>query len=96
MENLKFVLIIHEVENYEIWKNIFDKAAAMRKQAGEISYQVLCYQNHPDKIVHLSVWSSHDHARIFFESPELIRIRKEAKVKQPEFIYLDELERGIL
>jgi hypothetical protein len=42
------------------------------------------------------VWTSLDDARRFFESPELIRIRAEAGVKAPEFIYLEQLEAGIL
>ncbi len=93
---MKHVLIIHEVENYLAWKVIFDKAAAIRKEAGEISYQVLRYENAPNKIVHFSVWNSLDNAREFFESPRLIQIRKDAGVKAPEFIYLDQLESGIL
>jgi quinol monooxygenase YgiN len=90
------VLIIHEVEDYEAWKKVFDNAATIRKEAGECSYQVLKYANEPNKIVHFSVWTSIRDARIFFESPELIEIRKKAGVKAPEFIYLEQLEAGIL
>ena len=94
--NLKFVHITHEVANYTSWKIIFDNAAGIRKAAGEIYYQVLYFENEPDKIVHLSVWSSHENARRFFESPELVSIRERAGVKSPEFLYLEELESGIL
>lgn len=90
------VLIIHEVENYLAWKNIFDSAANIRKQAGEISFQVLKYENEPNKIVHFSVWSSSAAAKNFFESPKLVQIRIDAGVKSPEFIYLDEIENKIL
>lgn len=93
---MKYVLIIHEVENYIAWKKIFDNASKIRKEAGEISYQVLKYENEPNKIVHFSVWSSLENAKQFFESPKLIEIRKEAGVKSPEFIYLEQLEYGIL
>lgn len=91
-----YVLIIHEVEDYAAWKLIFNEAAAMRRVAGEISYQVLRYPDDPNRIVHFSRWSSLEDARRFFESPELVEIRKAAGVKSPEFIYLDELESGIL
>jgi quinol monooxygenase YgiN len=94
--NLKYVLIIHEVENYQAWKKVFDKASIIRKEAGEISYQVLKYDSNPNKIVHFSVWSSHENAKKFFESPRLIQIRIDAGVKTPDFIYLEELENGIL
>ena len=90
------VLIIHEVEDYTHWKTIFDQAAVIRKNAGERSYQVLRYENDPNKIVHFSVWTSLADAKAFFESPELVKIRKEAGVKAPDFIYLQQLESGIL
>lgn len=93
---MEYVLIIHEVEDYTAWKKIFDNAATIRKNAGEQSYQVLKYQNKPNKIVHFSRWSSIDNAKSFFESPELVKIRKEAGVKAPEFIYLEQLENGVL
>jgi hypothetical protein len=32
---MQYVLIIHEVENYEAWKEVFDRAAIIRKEAGE-------------------------------------------------------------
>jgi quinol monooxygenase YgiN len=93
---MQYVLIIHEVANYTAWKKIFDTAATIRKEAGEISYQVLQYESEANKIVHFSAWSSIENVKAFFESPRLAAIRKEAGVQSPEFIYLEELEAGIL
>jgi quinol monooxygenase YgiN len=93
---MPYVLIIHEVEDYESWKKVFDQAAGIRKAAGERSYQVLSHENDPDQVVHFSAWTSIDDAKQFFESPELIQIRLEAGVKSPEFIYLNQLESGTL
>ena len=93
---MQHVLIIHEVENYPAWKTVFDNAAGIRKAAGERSYQVLKYENEPNKIVHFSAWTSIADARAFFESPKLVQIRKDAGVKAPDFIYLDEIEAGTL
>ena len=93
---MQYVLIIHEVENYAAWKKVFDDAAIIRKEAGERSYQVLKYENEPNKIVHFSAWTSIADAKAFFESPRLVKIREEAGVKAPEFIYLDQLESGVL
>ena len=84
------VLIIHEVEAYPAWKAIFDQAADLRKKAGEISYQLLRYDNDANTIVHFSAWSSLENARRFFESPELVEIRKQAGVKTPNFIRSEE------
>lgn len=93
---MQHVLIIHEVESYPAWKVVFDQAARIRKEAGEISYQLLRYDTDGNAIVHFSVWNSLDNARRFFESPVLVEIRKQAGVKAPDFIYLEEIERGIL
>jgi len=90
------VLIIHEVADYPAWKKVFDGAAGIRQEAGERSFQVLKYENDPNRIVHFSVWTSHAEARRFFESPRMVQIRQEAGVKAPEFIYLEELEAGRL
>jgi len=90
------VLIIHEVADYPAWKTIFDSAAGIRKEAGERSYQVLKYDTDANKIVHFSAWTSLTNARAFFESPRLVKIRQEAGVQAPEFIYLDQIEAGTL
>ncbi|MFA5016312.1 MAG: antibiotic biosynthesis monooxygenase [Methylobacter sp.] len=93
---MEYVLIIHEVEDYAAWKKIFDEAALIRKSAGELSFQVLNLDNNPNKIVHFSKWSSISNAKAFFESEKLVEIRKQAGVKAPEFIYLEQLEEGVL
>lgn len=93
---MQYVLIIHEVVDYPAWKQIFDKAADIRKQAGEVSYQVLKYENDANKIVHFSAWTSIAAAKRFFESPQLVKIRAEAGVKSPDFIYLEQIESGTL
>ena len=93
---MDYVLIIHEVADYLAWKKVFDNASKIRKEAGEISFQVLKYEKESNKIVHFSKWTSMEDAKIFFESPKLVQIRKEAGVKSPEFIYLNELDSGTL
>lgn len=93
---MQYVLIIHEVADYLAWKKIFDNAATIRRVAGERSYQILKVQSNPNRIVHFSAWTSLDDARRFFESPELVKIRTEAGVRSPEFIYLEQIESGTL
>ena len=93
---MKYVLIIHEVEDYAAWKAVFDDAAQIRKDAGEISYQLLRFEDDANNIVHFSRWSSLQSARDFFESERLVEIRQQAGVKAPRFVYLDEIESGVL
>lgn len=93
---MPYVLIIHDVDSYASWKIIFDRAAAARKAAGEISFLLLAAAAEPDRIVHISRWRSLDDARRFFESPAIAALRCEAGVHAPDFLYLHELERGTL
>jgi quinol monooxygenase YgiN len=93
---MQYVLILHEVADYPAWKRVFDAAAGIRQEAGERSYQVLKYETDANRIVHFSAWTSIAAAKAFFESPRLIRIRQDAGVKAPEFIYLEQLEAGTL
>lgn len=93
---MQYVLIIHEVEDYAAWKAVFDNAVQIRREAGEISYQLLRYETDANNIVHFSQWRSLQHAKEFFESEHLVEIRRQAGVKAPTFIYLDEIESGVL
>ncbi|MEO6003777.1 MAG: antibiotic biosynthesis monooxygenase [Opitutus sp.] len=93
---MQHVLIIHRVADYAAWKRIFDGAAQLRKEAGERSYQVLRDENEPRKIVHFSSWVSIAAAKAFFDSERLVKIREEAGVHAPEFVYLEQLEAGTL
>jgi len=93
---MDYVLIIHAVKDYPAWKAVFDEAAEIRKAAGEVSFQVLRYEENPNKIVHFSRWQSLAKAKAFFESPRLVEIRRQAGVEAPEFIYLNQLDQGVL
>ena len=86
------VLIIHEVEDYQTWKTVFDDAASIRREAGEIAYQLLAYDTNQRQVVHFSRWTSLGAARSFFESPRLKEIRRIAGVHAPQFHYLNQIE----
>ena len=93
---MDYVLIIHAVKDYPAWKLVFDKAAGIRKAAGEQSYFVLRDEADANRVVHFSKWSSIANAKAFFESPRLVEIRRQAGVEAPEFNYLQSLEQGTL
>ncbi len=93
---MDFVLIIHAVRDYPAWKRIFDDAAGIRKKAGEQSYRVLVDEQDPNRVIHFSKWSSLSEARSFFESPELVEIRRQAGGEAPEFSYLNSVDAGEL
>ena len=65
---MDYVLIIHAVKDYAAWKQIFDDAATIRKEAGEQSYQVLKYEL-ANKIVHFSKWTRLTKQKHFLNHP---------------------------
>jgi quinol monooxygenase YgiN len=89
------VLVIHEVEDYGVWKAAFDRAAPLLTEAGELEFQVLADTANPNRVVHFAKWASVEKARAFFQSPEVEEIRRRAGVKSPEVIYLDMKDSGI-
>ncbi|GJD84152.1 antibiotic biosynthesis monooxygenase [Methylobacterium haplocladii] len=93
---MQFVLIIHDVADYDAWKAVFDDAASLRRDAGELSYQVLCDDTDPNRVVHFSQWRSLAEARNFFESERLVEIRAHAGVESPAFLYLNQRASGDL
>lgn len=93
---MNHVLIIHRVRDYAAWKVVFDQAAPLRRAAGERSYSVLCDALDANRVVHYSQWTSIADARAFFESRELVEIRRRAGVEAPEFHYLHLLDQGLL
>ena len=93
---MNYVLIIHAVKDYPFWKKIFDNAASLRRNAGEQKYYVLRDENDANRVIHFSRWESISKAKAFFESPQLVEIRKQAGVEAPEFNYLLLLEKGNL
>jgi heme-degrading monooxygenase HmoA len=93
---MDYVLIIHVVKDYPAWKQVFDAAAAIRKDAGEQSFQLLYDECDRNRVVHFSKWASLAQAKAFFESDRLVEIRRLAGVEAPEFNYLHSLEQGTL
>ena len=93
---LPYVLIVHEVADYAVWKDVFDRAADIRRAAGEIEYRLLACEDDPARVVHFSRWTDLASARTFFESPELVEIRRMAGVRAPDFLYLNQLESGLV
>ena len=82
--------------HYPAWKTVFDSAACIRGEAGEISFELLRDADQPGLVVHLSSWRSHAAARSFFESPRVEEIRRQAGVKSPIFLYLNRVAAGEL
>jgi heme-degrading monooxygenase HmoA len=89
-----YALVIHDVADAAAWKAVFDGAADLRRDSGELEHRLLHADGDERRIVHLARWTSLDAARAFFESPEVARLRAEGGVEPPQFLYLHEFEHG--
>jgi heme-degrading monooxygenase HmoA len=84
------VVVIHRVADVDRWRAAFDAAADLRAAGGELDFEVLHADDDPHLIVHLARWTTVAEARAFFESPEVVAIRKRAGAEPPTFLYLVE------
>ena len=75
---------------------MFDDAAGIRKEAGEVSFRVLRYGGgfESDRAF-FSVASRSRRPGRSSSPPKLVEIRRLAGVEAPEFIYLNQLEQGV-
>lgn len=91
------VLVRHSVQDYGEWKPVFDDVVDIRKAGGEEEYQIYHTDSDANDLVLLFQWDTLDHARKFFQSPDLREAMHNAGViGPPEVIFLDGVEEGTI
>ncbi len=91
---MAYMLVRHDVQDYEAWKSVFDSVADLRRRNGEKSYQILRQENSPNKLVALFEWDSLDNAHKYAASAELKEAMERAGVTgKPEILFLEEATR---
>ncbi len=73
----------HPVEDFDIWKSVFDKFSPLRKDCGELSAVALPYWDHQTVI---NTWVSVDEFQAFFSREELKAVMGDAGVTAPPTI----------
>jgi heme-degrading monooxygenase HmoA len=92
---MAYMLVRHNVQDYEAWKSVFDSVSDLRRRNGERSYQILRGENGSDSLVALFEWDNLDNARRFASSAELKEAMQRAGVVgKPEVLFLEEATRG--
>ena len=90
---MTFVLVIHEVEDYDKWKPVYDEDGAVRKAKGSKGAFVFRVAENPNKLIVLTQWEDMESAKSFAEGDELRVTMQKAGIKgQPEVYYLEEIE----
>lgn len=87
---MTYVLIRHEVADYDAWKPYFDDDDDRRVEHGQRGYQLFRDSENPNEIVMIGEFDREDDARAFIESEELPEIMAEAGVQgEPEIRFVD-------
>lgn len=63
------VLIQAHLDRFAVFQECFVKQAAVRQQAGELSYAVFCVADQRNQVAAILDWHDIDSARAFWESP---------------------------
>ena len=89
---MAYVLVQHEVKDYDAWRVGFDSVSELRAQYGEKSAQVFTNADNPNRITAVFEWDTLEHAdTYFFNTPELKSAMQKAGVLgQPTVTMLNE------
>ncbi len=91
------LFIKHKVQDYPVWKKVFDGFDAARRAGGERSYQILHPDDDKNSLLSLFEWDNLNNARKFVGSRELKDAMSDAGViEQPEIYFLEEYDSGRL
>ena len=78
---MAYVLVQHEVKDYDAWRVGFDSVSELRTQYGEKSAQVFTNTDNPNRITAVFEWDTIEHAETyFFNTPELKSAMQKAGV----------------
>lgn len=88
---MAYVMVRHELGDFGRWKAVFDEAAEMRKNGGELSTRLFQAADDDGHVVLLFEWDSADRAREYFASAELKDAMRKAGVSEaPDVLFLNE------
>ena len=89
------LLIRHKVNDYPVWKTVFDGFIDTRKKGGEKTFQILHTDNDSNNLIALFEWDNLENAKKFTSSSELKEAMSNAGVvEQPDIYFLEEYASG--
>ncbi|MBG6236205.1 uncharacterized protein (TIGR02246 family) [Pedobacter sp. CAN_A7] len=74
------VVVTIKVTDYEKWRESFDEFRRVRRDAGELTFEVSTSADDPKSVCIISEWESVEKAKAFFALPELVERRKKLGV----------------
>ncbi|UTB32226.1 MAG: antibiotic biosynthesis monooxygenase [Methanobacterium sp. ERen5] len=88
-----YLMAIQKVEDFNRWKEVFDKHSTKRRVMGSKGAEILRDSNRPNEIVVITKWEDEDTAKKFSSSNDLKKVMKKAGVVGfPELRFLDDIK----
>lgn len=67
--NPVWMMVVHDVEDYDTWRAIFDGGLSTRKSAGELHFEINRFPDDPNRILVIFQWDTAARARAFVDDP---------------------------
>ncbi len=91
---MSYLLVKQNVGEFNKWKSLYDKHSDTRKASGSKGARMFRNANNPNETLLLFEWNNIDDARKFTQSDDLrLRMQEAGVTGQPDFYFLDEIER---
>ena len=88
------LLIRHKVQDYPVWKAVFEEHEATRRANGSQGGWLFRNAADPDEVLLLLEWDDLERARLFVDSDDLQEAMMRAGVTdRPDIWFLEEVER---
>ena len=92
---MPYMIIRNEIEDYARWKPIFDDHGPTRAEFGSTGYQLMRSVDDPNELLMVFEVRDLDRAKELVFSDDLREKMQDAGVAgQPNFYFLEEVERG--
>lgn len=83
----------HKVRDFTHWKQVFDRAVAARREAGELACRIYLRHGSADDVLVSLDWDSLERAQSFLASPDLMAGMQEAGVREmPQITVLQRVD----
>ena len=90
---MPYMLVRHNVEDYEKWKPVFDEHQSTRRESGGKGGYLFRNADDPNETLILLAWEDLEDARRFAQSQDLRETMQRAGVAdQADIYYLEEVE----
>ena len=86
-----WMMVQHDLADFDAWREVFDSGLSTRKRAGEISYEINTHPAFPDAVIAIFAWDTAVGARAFVDDPAIrIAMRAAGVLSEPIVTILKE------